>query len=306
MNADGTGSGAGGSVNVQDSGFESPDVGIGLFGTNPPDPSPWTYTGNAGVSGNEKRIHRSQRRCTGGRSGRVPCRSRAVSVRRSTSAAGSYSLSFLAAQRAGDAGVQTIQLMVDGNAVGAPVQPQDTSYQSLDVNFWVSAGNHTIALAGLDPNGGDNTAFIDAVSITNISGTLAHRTRDRLRCPRTPARTRSPCAATISRSTRAATPAFVGASPIVGGPARATLTTVDNPWCHDSRRPGQSLRGRVERGGSLRTGKQRAHRDDHGPGRPRRPWRSTRVATSTWPTATTSWTCSPGSHDAYFHDHRAE
>jgi hypothetical protein len=29
----------------------------------------------------------------------------------------------------------------------------------------VTAGNHTITFAGTDPNGGDNTAFIDQVQI---------------------------------------------------------------------------------------------------------------------------------------------
>jgi hypothetical protein len=55
---------------------------------------------------------------------------------------------------------------VDGKVVGI-CSLAGTSYTGYTTAaFTVAAGHHTIAFVGLDPNGGDNTAFIDQVSIT--------------------------------------------------------------------------------------------------------------------------------------------
>ena len=80
---------------------------------------------------------------------------------------GNYSLSFMAAQRANIAGQsQEIQVLVDGVQVGLcnPNGTQYTLYQT--ASFLVSTAMvHTITLVGVDPLGGDNTAFIDDLSI---------------------------------------------------------------------------------------------------------------------------------------------
>ena len=81
--------------------------------------------------------------------------------------AGTYSLSFLAAQRAGfsQQHYQEIQVLVDGAQVGL-VTPTGTYYGSYETqNFTVTAGTHTIEFLGLNPTGGDNTAFVDEVAI---------------------------------------------------------------------------------------------------------------------------------------------
>ena len=80
--------------------------------------------------------------------------------------AGTYSLSFEAAQRAGrQKHYQEIEVLVDGTQVGT-VTPASTSYASYQTsNFTVTAGMHTIQLVGLNPQGGDNTAFIDKIAI---------------------------------------------------------------------------------------------------------------------------------------------
>jgi len=45
-------------------------------------------------------------------------------------------------------------------------KPGGTSYALYTTNaFTVTAGTHTVEFVGLDPNGGDNTAFIDEVTI---------------------------------------------------------------------------------------------------------------------------------------------
>jgi hypothetical protein len=84
-----------------------------------------------------------------------------------TLAAGTYAISFSAAQRANyQSSIQTFQVRIDGVAVGT-YTPSTTSYTTFTTNFTVAAGVHTIAFVGLNPNGGDNTAFIDQVAITS-------------------------------------------------------------------------------------------------------------------------------------------
>ena len=84
-------------------------------------------------------------------------------------AAGTYSLSFQAAQRAANQGGQTIQVLIDG-AVAGSITPSGTGYVPCSVAFTISAlGLHQLTLAGLNPKGGDNTALVDQVSVSPIS-----------------------------------------------------------------------------------------------------------------------------------------
>ena len=85
-------------------------------------------------------------------------------------AAGSYAISFDAAQR-GNAGksVEDFEVLVDGYVVGT-FKPTGTSYQTYTTAaFTVTAGAHTIEFLGLDTAGGDNTAFLDAVAVATAS-----------------------------------------------------------------------------------------------------------------------------------------
>ena len=79
-------------------------------------------------------------------------------------AAGIYNLSFMAAQRAKyQTQYESIEILVDGEQVGTAT-PASTSYGSYQTaNFTVTAGMHTIQFVGVNPLGGDNTAFIDEV-----------------------------------------------------------------------------------------------------------------------------------------------
>jgi hypothetical protein len=86
---------------------------------------------------------------------------------------GVYTISFYAAQRAGQASTQTFEVEVDGTVVGT-FTPSGTSYNLFTTNtFAVTAGTHIVAFIGLDPNGGDNTALIDAASIQPTPGTAS-------------------------------------------------------------------------------------------------------------------------------------
>ncbi len=149
-----------------DPGFELPHVGTGSSAyAYDPSTSPWTFTSSAGVSGNTSAFTSGNPAAPQGTqvaflqdTGTV---SQAV-----TFAAGSYTISVYAAQR-GNAnnGGQTFAIKVDGNVVGT-ITPSGTSYVQYTSNaFTVTAGSHTIAFVGLNPKGGDNTAFLDQVSI---------------------------------------------------------------------------------------------------------------------------------------------
>src|SRR5205823_10025335 len=83
-----------------------------------------------------------------------------------TFAGGVYTVSFRAAQRGNfNASSQSFQVLIDGTVVGA-FHPLGTSYSSfLTGNFAVAPGSHTIAFVATDPDGQDNTAFIDGVQL---------------------------------------------------------------------------------------------------------------------------------------------
>ena len=82
-------------------------------------------------------------------------------------AAGSYAITFDAAQPGTFlVSRQNLYVLVDGVVVGT-FTPSGTSYQSFTTTvFNVTAGLHTIVFQGLDSAGGDNTAFIDDVALT--------------------------------------------------------------------------------------------------------------------------------------------
>ncbi len=85
-------------------------------------------------------------------------------------AAGSYVISFSAAQRANfGTSKETVQVLVDGTVVDT-FTPAGTGYATYTTAaFHVAAGGHTISFVGVDPSGADYTAFLDGVSIDSLS-----------------------------------------------------------------------------------------------------------------------------------------
>ena len=56
-------------------------------------------------------------------------------------------------------------MLVDGIVVGT-FSPAGASYASYTTgSFTLTAGIHTLLFKGLNPNGGDNTAFIDQLVV---------------------------------------------------------------------------------------------------------------------------------------------
>ena len=150
---------------VGDRGFEQVVVGAGHFRYDPTG-SPWAFTGGAGISGNN----------SGFTSGNPPApQGVQVAFLQGTGsftqsvtgwAAGSYVLTFDAAQRGNfEVSRQNFEVLIDGKVVGT-FTPSGTSYQSYSTaSFTVTTGTHTIKFQGLDNAGGDNTAFIDDVQV---------------------------------------------------------------------------------------------------------------------------------------------
>ena len=133
-----------------------------------PPASPWLFVGQAGVSGNGSDFTSGNPVAPQG--SQVAFLQNAGSFSQQvTLSAGTYDLSFSAAQRAMyQSSSQTFQVRVDGVRV-ATFTPTGTSYATYSTGaFAVEDGIHTITFVGLNPNGGDNTAFIDQVALSAV------------------------------------------------------------------------------------------------------------------------------------------
>jgi hypothetical protein len=130
-----------------------------------PPASPWTFTGAAGLAGNGSGFTSGNPNAPDGTQVAFLQETGTISQAFNWTA-GLFTVSFQAAQRGNwQHGVQTFQVSVDGNLEGT-FTPAGTSYASYTTSvFAVTAGKHTLKFVGLDPNGGDNTAFIDSVRV---------------------------------------------------------------------------------------------------------------------------------------------
>ena len=84
-----------------------------------------------------------------------------------TLSAGSYTLSFQAAQRTCCVApnVQPLMVTIDGTQVSGLVSPASASFSLVSIGFSVtSTGPHTITFTGTDPS--DKTTFIDEVALS--------------------------------------------------------------------------------------------------------------------------------------------
>ena len=153
-----------------DAGFEQVAVGAGQFRYRPAG-SPWAFAGSAGIAANGSGFTAGNPPAPEG--AQVAFLQKTGSFSQSVAgwAAGSYVLTFAAAQR-GNSGTsrQDFRVLVNGVAVGT-FAPSGTSYQSFTTAaFSVGAGAHTIAFRGLNSAGGDNTALVNAIALVSMSG----------------------------------------------------------------------------------------------------------------------------------------
>ena len=162
-----------GTILVGDSGFEGVSVGNGNVQYNPGG-SLWTFSGSAGngsgIAGNNSAMTSGNPPASEG--SQVAFLEGVSTITQSIAgwAAGTYAISFDAAQRGNFGGAQTFEVVVDTNVVGA-FQPSGTGYQSYTTNaFTVSAGTHVVEILGLGGAGGDNTDLLDAFAVSTASG----------------------------------------------------------------------------------------------------------------------------------------
>jgi hypothetical protein len=150
---------------VADPSFEQVAVGAGNYRYDPAG-SPWTFTGSAGITGNDSGFTAGNPAAPEGVQVAFLQRKGSMSQAVSGWAAGSYVVSFDAAQRGNwQESQQDFAVLVDDVVMGS-FTPADTTYRAYaTASFTVSDGPHTISFKGLDTAGGDNTAFVDAVTI---------------------------------------------------------------------------------------------------------------------------------------------
>ena len=152
---------------VGDSSFETPSYGTGGYDYNPTGTA-WTFSGSSGIFGNGNSFTNGASAPDGTQVALLQSQG-SFSQSITFATAGSYQLSFDAAQRAASSNYnlagEDFEVEVD-NTVVARLKPTATSYQLYTSEaFSVSSGSHTITFLGLDSAGGDNSALIDAVSI---------------------------------------------------------------------------------------------------------------------------------------------
>jgi hypothetical protein len=128
----------------------------------------WTFSSQSGVSGNGSGFTGGNPNAPQG-SQVAFLQGTGVATQALNFAAGTYTISFKAAQRQNvQNGGQVIRVLVDGAGVG-DITPAGTSYAAYTTNaFPVTAGWHIITFQGLNPHGGDNTAFIDQLSVSPV------------------------------------------------------------------------------------------------------------------------------------------
>ncbi len=147
---------------IIDGGFEAPVLAANSYQVAPSG-SPWQFTALAGISTNGSGVTAGNPNAPGG--SQVGFIMNAGSMSYSLDLdAGTYDLSFQAAQRAHDqTQAQQIEVLVDGAAVGLDT-PSGTAYTLFETsNFTVAAGVHTIEFLGMSPPSGESTALIDQV-----------------------------------------------------------------------------------------------------------------------------------------------
>ena len=163
-------SSTGSSPSLGDSGFEAIPVGSGNYAYNPTG-SPWAFSavpgGGSGLAANNSGFTAGNPSAPQGNQVAFLQGKGTITQAVSGWAAGSHTIAFDGAQRGNQSNsAEDFEVLIDGVVIST-FKPTSKSYLAYSsVSFIVSAGTHTIEFLGLDSVGGDNTALIDAVSIS--------------------------------------------------------------------------------------------------------------------------------------------
>jgi hypothetical protein len=148
--------------------FESPSVATtnssDSYQYNPAG-SDWTFSGGAGITASGSAFTDGSPQAPSGP--QVAFIQSFGSMSRATDVtAGLYSVSFQSTQRVNwQERWQVLLVYVDGQVVGA-VFPESGVFTTYTTGaFSLLSGSHTVTISGLNPFGGDNTAFVDAVQL---------------------------------------------------------------------------------------------------------------------------------------------
>ena len=158
-------------ISIANYGFETPSVGTGYV--YDPTGASWTFTGSAGVEGNNSAWGAAP--APQGTQAAFLQETGVISQSISGFTSGqNYDLTFMSAQRPGDL-PQSFTVSMDGTVLGTYI-PASTAFQAFTIPLVnVSGGSHTFTFTGLNPNGTDQSVFIDNVQIgssVSSSGSL--------------------------------------------------------------------------------------------------------------------------------------
>jgi len=160
-----------GSTSIGNGGFEVPSTSTYAYN---PSGGIWTFTASAGANGSGISANGSGFTATTGsapQGTQVAFLQGTASITQSLSGlvpGASYTLSFLAAERAtNNNGGETWSVTVNGATIAsyAPLASA-TTYTAYTAAFTATTGTETLAFAGTNARGGDNTVFIDNVILT--------------------------------------------------------------------------------------------------------------------------------------------
>jgi hypothetical protein len=154
-----------------DPNFSQVQLPAGTFRYDPTG-SPWAFSGYAGISTNGSAFTSGNPAAPAGNQVAVLQETGSFSQTFTVSAAGTYSLSFDAAQRGNrNNGGEDFEVLVNGAVVGT-YKPASTSYSLFNATVTLPAGTNTLQFLGLDTAGGDNTAFLDQIGLQSTPGGL--------------------------------------------------------------------------------------------------------------------------------------
>jgi cell surface hyaluronidase len=150
---------------LTDAGFETPDTGRDSYLYRPAG-TPWTFIGTSGISANGSGFTAWNPDAPEGSQVGFVQGNGTIRQAMYIPVNGYYRVRFLAAQRAEwNQGGHDFAVRIGAMNVGT-YRPTDTSYRpAVTDTIWLYAGANVLEFHGLDTSGGDNTVFIDSVTV---------------------------------------------------------------------------------------------------------------------------------------------